>query len=75
MSMFAQEGTNGQQVRTLNVNQVRGEFAKAYYADGATERAKQEAKRQAFNRALRGAIDAGAVIVRDDRLWLAQDTM
>ena len=75
MNMFAQEGTNGQQVRALKVDQVRGEFAKAYYADGATERAKQEAKRQAFNRALRGAIDAGAVIVRDDRLWLAQDTM
>jgi hypothetical protein len=76
-SMIAQPGNsvqvNGQQVRALKVDQVRDEFVKGYWADGDTDRAKQQAKRMAFGRALQAAVEAGALLVRDDCIWLVDD--
>jgi hypothetical protein len=64
---------NGTKVRALPVDRVRDEFVKSYWADGATDRAKQQAKRMAFNRALQTAVEAGAVRVQDDHVWLPAD--
>jgi hypothetical protein len=66
---------NGEKVYALKVDNVRDEFAKAYWADGASPRAKQQAKRMAFNRALQTAVEAGAVRVQDDLLWLADQPL
>jgi hypothetical protein len=54
---------------------VRDEFFKNYWADGDSDRAKQQAKRMAFNRALQGAVDGGAVRVQDDHVYLPEEPM
>jgi hypothetical protein len=63
-------------VQALKVEQVKREFFQAHYADGDTEKAKQNAKRMAFRRALDTAIENGLVAVREvdgvDYIWLTR---
>jgi len=80
-SMLAEQVTdlrpfaNGPIVRALRVEQVRAEFFKAHYADGETEKAKQNAKRMAFKRAVEAAVDKGKIVTREvggvEYIWLA----
>src|SRR5262249_46362768 len=82
MAMLAEAGTelrpwaDGPMVRALRVEQVRAEFFKAHYADGETERARQNAKRMAFGRAIEAAREKGRVVTRELRgvrsIWLAR---
>src|SRR5262245_36907312 len=78
MAMLAEQGTDlrpfadGPMVRVLKVEQVRTEFFKTHFADGDTEKAKQNAKRMAFKRALAAADKA--IVTREvsgvEYVWL-----
>jgi hypothetical protein len=56
---------------------VRAEFVAAYPIDGETSEKRSEAKRKAFGRALKSALDQELVVSRDiggtDHLWLRDD--
>jgi hypothetical protein len=79
MSLLAKQGidlrpfANGPIERALRVDQVRAEFFKAHYADAENEKAKQNAKRMAFKRAIEAAGDK--IIIREvdevEYIWLA----
>ncbi len=65
----------GKAVRAIDLEIVRREFYATWPADG-TEKAKQEARRKAFNRAMKAAQDKDLVGVRDidgiTFVWLEQ---
>ena len=67
---------DGPSVRACNVEAVRNEFYRQYPADG-TDKQKTDARRQAFNRSLRGSQAAGLVVSREvdgaQVVWLAKE--
>ena len=69
MAVLADQGTdqcpfpNGPIVRAIDLEIVRSEFYKSYPADGDAKQ-QQEARRKAFNRAIREAQDISVVGVR-----------
>ena len=69
--------SDGPTVRMVADHYVRVEFMAAYRADGEDEKKKSDAKRQAFNRALKTARDRELVCSREiagvDHLWLTDD--
>jgi hypothetical protein len=62
-------------VRALKVEMVRAEFFKAHYVAAETEKAKQNAKRMAFQRAVEAAAARGVIATREiegtEYVWLA----
>jgi hypothetical protein len=68
---------DGPKVRVVSEEAVRNEFYKEYPADGETDRQKQAAKRQAFNRVIGDAQARNLIGFREiegiDYLWLASD--
>jgi hypothetical protein len=82
MNVLADMGTerrphaDGPIVRAVDAEIVRAEFYKNYVADGDTKEQKQDAKRQAFNRALKTAQAGGLIGVREigeiQYVWLAR---
>jgi AAA domain len=80
MSLLAECGielkpfADGPMVKALKLELVRAEFFKRRYADGDTERAKQQAKRMAFQRAVEAAVDRGVIATREvggvEYVWL-----
>lgn len=68
-------GVAGPKVRAVQVGLVRWEFNAAYPADGATDAQRVDAKRKAYNRAQKAALDAGLIVSREiggvDHLWVA----
>jgi hypothetical protein len=68
---------DGPPVRMVADHHVRDEFVAAYPADGENEKKKADAKRQAFNRALKTARERELVCSREvggiDHLWLIDD--
>ena len=71
MSLLVDLGTeikpwaDGPTVRALKIEAVKAEFFKQHFAEGETERAKQDARRKAFHRAMEAANDRGLVAVRE----------
>jgi hypothetical protein len=71
MSLLVDHGADirpwpdGPMVRALPVEAVKAEFFKQYLAKGETERAKQDARRKAFHRAIETANGRGLVAVRE----------
>ena len=67
-------GNAGAALRTVADSAVRTEFMSAYPVSAENDRLKVDAKRQAFNRALKAARERGLVCSREmsgvDRLWL-----
>jgi hypothetical protein len=69
MAMLAEQGTDlrpwadGPMVRALRIDLAKAEFFKTHYTDGETEKAKQNAKRMAFKRALAAA--EKAIVTRE----------
>ena len=65
---------NGPMVRALKTDLVEAEFFKSYRTSGETEKAKKDAKRKAFQRALDAASDK--IITREvggtDYVWLSK---
>jgi hypothetical protein len=65
---------DGPMVRALKIDLVEAEFFKSYRTVGETEKAKKDAKRKAFQRALDKADDK--IITREvggtDYVWLSQ---
>jgi hypothetical protein len=65
---------DGPTVKALKLELVRAEFFKRRYADGDTVRAKQQAKRMAFQRAVEAAVDRGVIATREvggvEYVWL-----
>ncbi|MBP2497805.1 hypothetical protein ABID82_004010 [Methylobacterium sp. PvP062] len=70
-------GGEGPEVLAVTDKAVRTEFCAAYPADGDTERQRSDAKRNAYNRARKQALEKGLIGARDhagfDYLWLAHD--
>jgi hypothetical protein len=68
---------DGPTVKMVADRHVRDEFLKAYPAGGENEQKKIDAKRQAFNRALKAARERDLICSRDlggvDHLWLVDD--
>jgi hypothetical protein len=66
---------DGPVVRAVNIERVRGEFYRSYHADG-DEKQKQEARRQAFHRAVKDAQAKQLVGLREidgiTYVWLVQ---
>jgi hypothetical protein len=66
---------DGPAVRACNINVVRNEFYKQQPADG-TEKQKNDARRQAFNRAFKSAQDNDLIASREvdgvQLIWLCQ---
>ncbi|TNC07124.1 AAA family ATPase [Methylobacterium terricola] len=66
-------GAGGPEVRAVKETALRWEFLRAYPAGGEDEAKRTEAKRKAFARALRTALDKGLVAAREiggvDHLW------
>jgi hypothetical protein len=62
-------------VPTCDVEAVRAEFYRQYAADG-TETQKSDARRQAFNRAVKASQASGLVAIREvdgtQLIWLAK---
>jgi hypothetical protein len=81
MSLLADCGTDikpwadGPTVRAINVELVRPEFYKGYFAEGDAE-AKQTARQKAFKRSIHEASNKGLIAIREiageQMLWLAQ---
>ena len=65
---------DGPMVRALKLELVAAEFSKRYVAQGDTEKAKKNAKRMAFNRAMDAAGDkiTGREIGGIDYIWLSK---
>jgi AAA domain len=61
-------------VRALKLETVRAEFFKAHYVAAETEKAKQNAKRMAFQRAVEAAVGRGVIATREiggtEYVWL-----
>jgi KaiC/GvpD/RAD55 family RecA-like ATPase len=70
-------GTAGPAVRMVVDSAVRTEFMSAYPVSAENDKLKVDAKRQAFNRALKAARDRSLICSREiagvDRLWLVRD--
>ncbi|HVI27287.1 AAA family ATPase [Hansschlegelia sp.] len=70
-------GHDGPSVRTVAVAGVRVEFYDVYPADSPDPAKRADAKRRAFDRALRSALAAGLVVTRDIRgvshIWPSGD--
>lgn len=70
-------GSEGIEVAAVPDRAVRAEFCAAYPADGETEHQRADAKRNAYNRARRIALEKGLIGARDhngsDYLWLVHD--
>lgn len=71
-------GSEGPLIKTTTVLAVRAEFLKAYPATGSDDPTKQaEAKRRAFDRAVREAVARQLAVTRElrgvDHIWLAAD--
>ena len=70
-------GTEGQEVKAVAVERVRGAFYATYPADGSDEAKRAETKRRTFNRALAGVTGRGLVgsieLSGVDHLWLKTD--
>jgi hypothetical protein len=68
-------GAEGPVVRVVAESAVRREFVASYPAEGETSEKRSEAKRKAFSRALKAALDKGLVLSRElvgvDHLWPA----
>jgi hypothetical protein len=66
---------DGPKVRAVEKELIRKEFYKEYPAEGETEKQKQAAKRQAFNRSITDAQAAGLIGFREvegvESVWLA----
>jgi hypothetical protein len=81
MTILADNGSNrrpyadGPTVRAVDIELVRREFYRQHLADG-DEKQKADARRQAFNRAVKGAQDAGLVAAREvdgmQLVWLTK---
>jgi hypothetical protein len=69
-------GAEGPMVKALPLDAVRKEFSASYPADGETEAARKEAKKRAFNRAVKTAQGKALVQMREvmgvDHIWLTQ---
>ncbi|GEO17431.1 AAA family ATPase [Microvirga aerophila] len=67
-------GIEGPEVLGVAETKVRAEFVAAYPVDGETSEKRSEAKKKAFSRALKNALERELVISRDlagvDHLWL-----
>ncbi len=54
---------------------MRAEFTASYSADGPTEKARADAKKHAFSRAMKQALAKGLIAARElggfDHLWFA----
>lgn len=70
-------GVEGVEVVAVLDKAVRAEFCVAYPADGNTDHQRADAKRNAYNRARRIALEKGLIGARDhngsDYLWLEYD--
>jgi hypothetical protein len=70
-------GSEGPAVRMVADGAVRTEFMAIYPVDADTDKLKADAKRQAFNRALKAARDRSLVCSREipgvDHLWLVDE--
>jgi hypothetical protein len=70
-------GSEGPEVRAAPQTRVRAEFVASYPAEGENEAKRTDAKRSAFNRALKRALDRGLIVSRDiggiDHLWRVHD--
>lgn len=70
-------GVEGVEVVAVVDKVVRAEFCVAYPADGDTEHQRADAKRNAYNRARKIALEKGLIGARDhngsDYLWLVHD--
>lgn len=70
-------GGEGPEVLAATDKAVRTEFCAAYPADGETERQRSDAKRNAYNRARKQALEKELIGARDyaglDYLWLVAD--
>jgi hypothetical protein len=70
-------GAEGPAVKAVPQHKVRAEFVASYPAEGEDEAKRADAKRSAFNRALKAAIEKGLVASRDlgglDHLWFTTD--
>lgn len=68
-------GIEGPEVRAVRQTDVRAEFMAAYPTDGDTPAQQAEARKKAFSRALRSAVDNGLIVTRDvsglPHLWFA----
>lgn len=66
-------GTDGIAVKAVPVSVVRAEFASAYPADGEDDGKRNDAKRKAFARSLKQAVEISLVASREiggvDHLW------
>lgn len=69
-------GGSGSEVRAVKEAAAREEFVRAYPAGGEDETKRADAKRKAFGRALKTALDKGLVVSRDiggvDYLWTVE---
>lgn len=74
---FAVPFYDGPEVKMVPDFKVRAEFMAAYPVDGEDAKQKTDAKRNAFNRALKMALERNLVCSRDiggvDHLWLVVD--
>ena len=65
---------DGPMVKALEVERVRAEFFKRRYTEGDSEKAKRQAKRMAFQRAMEAAVDRGVIATREvegvEYVWL-----
>lgn len=70
-------GSEGPEVKAVRQSDVRHEFNAAYPADGDGEAQRTEAKKKAFGRAQKAAVENGLVVSRDvlgmPHLWLANE--
>jgi hypothetical protein len=68
-------GGEGPEVLAAADKSVKAEFCAAYPADGETERQRSDAKRNAYNRARKQALEKGLIGAREyaglDHIWLA----
>jgi hypothetical protein len=70
---------DGPLVKAVDIKLVRAEFYKEYPADGDTEKQRGEAKKKAFNRAIKDAQARSLIGVRETEgvqyIWLAQSSV
>lgn len=70
-------GAEGPEVLAVAEAKVRAEFVAAYPVDGETNETRTDAKRKAFSRSLKAALDRELVVSREidgtDVLWLREE--
>ncbi|MFJ7441287.1 AAA family ATPase [Methylorubrum thiocyanatum] len=70
-------GNDGPELKTVMSSHVRAEFVSSYAADGETEAKRTEAKKKAFQRAVKAAQGKGLIAVREiagnEHFWMVAD--